>query len=251
MASYYSSSTFGAPGPQYGGQYMYPSAPKKPASSSPYGPGIYYDPIVGNPNDPTLGTLQPPYAAPAPHETGQQLGVMPQQPARPAIDFSHIDYSNDPILARVKALAEESIGQANADARANRTRLAIGLGDPELVDKLGLGGDVRKQAAENTFGTFQELQRQLDRRNVFDITGNLSDKHNLFYSTERGRELGLSGEQFLRDRSTATNAVQGQLATISQQLIAAKMAAQAQIIAAEQSAYERALQQALYSAGVG
>jgi hypothetical protein len=250
MASYYSSTFGGGPGPQYGGQYMYPSAPKKPASSSPYGSGIYYDPIVGVQGS-TYGQVPAYMQDPAQHQTGQQLGVMPtQQPTRPAIDFSNIDYSNDPILARVKALAEESIGQANADARANRTRLAIGLGDPELVDKLGLGADVRKQAAENTFGTFQELGRQRDRRDVFDITGNLSDKHNLFYSTERGRELGLSGEQFLRDRSTATNAVQGQLATISQQLIAARMAAQAQIIQAEQDAYSRALQQALYAAGM-
>jgi len=242
MSSYYYSSGYTKPtsttrpGP-YQPYYSYPKPPSFPSST------IYRDPVVSDPTDPGLGTLEAPYNQPTQPQ-------QPQQPQRPAIDFSNIDYSNDPILARVKALAEESMGQANADARANRTRLAIGLGDPELVDKLGLGSDVRKQAAENTFGTFQELSRQLDRRNVFDITGNLSDKHNLFYSTERGRQLGLSGEQYLRDKSQATNAVQGQLATISQQLIAAKMAAQAQIIQAEQDAYSRALQQALYAAGM-
>lgn len=245
MSSYYSS-TFGQPGPQYGAQAMANQmyGAKKP--TSPYGPGIYYDPL------PPPTTNYP--TGMQPHETAQTLGVppaptQPAAPTRPAIDFSNLDYSNDPILARIRALAEESIGQANADARANRTRLAIGLGDPDLVDKLGLGNKVKEQASNNTFGTFQELDRQLGRRNV-GINSDMSDKANLFYSTARGRNLGLSGEQFLRDRSTATNAVQGQLATIAQQLLQAKMAAQAQIISGEQDAYSRALQQALYAAGM-
>lgn len=244
MSSYYTS-TFGPGGRAYGGKYQYAN-PKPPPS--PYGPGIYYDPL------PPPTTNYP--TGMQPHQTAAGLGVPPatQGPPvplpRPQIDFSNIDYSNDPILARMRALAEESIGQATADARANRTRLAIGLGDPELVDQLKLGDKVRKQAEENTFGTFQELSRQLSRRNV-DVNSQMSDKANLFYSTARGRNLGLSGEQYLRDRSQATNAVQGQLATIAQQLIQAKMAAQAQIISAEQDAYNRALQRALYAAGVG
>jgi hypothetical protein len=249
--AYYPETTFGRGGPQRLPAYYGSTAPyaatvstgQPPITTGPYGTGGVY------PTGPYAGTIDPNATRP---QTADVSGVQwPPQQQRPTIDFSNIDYSNDPILARVKALAEESIGQANADARANRVRLAIGLGDPELVDQLKLGSDVRKQASENTFGTFQELSRQLDRRNIFDITGNLSDKHNLFYSTERGRQLGLSGEQYLRDKSQATSAVQGQLATISQNLIAQKMAAQAQIIAAEQDAYSRALQQALYAAGVG
>src|SRR5262245_10116213 len=246
MSSYYYSSGYTKPsggaskGP-YQPYYSYPKPPAFPSST------IYTDPVVSNPNDPGLGTLAGTVYDTTPHQTGQQLGVM--QPSKPPIDFSNIDYSNDPILARVRALAEEGMGQANADARANRTRLAIGLGDPDLVDQLKLGADVRKQASENTFGTFQELSRQLDRRNVFDITGQMSDKHNLFYPSARQRALGLSGEQYLRDKSQATNAVQSQLAQISQNLAAAKMQWQSQIIAAEQDAYSRALQQALYAAG--
>jgi len=247
MSSYYYSSGYTKPtattkpGP-YQPYYSYPKPPSFPSST------IYRDPVVGDPTDPGLGTLEGPYNN-APHQTGQQLGVM--QPTKPTVDFSNIDYSNDPILARVRALSEEAIGQANADARANRIRLAIGLGDPDLVDQLKLGGDVRKQAAENTFGTFQELSRQLDRRNVFDITGQMSDKQNLFYSSARQRALGLSGEQYLRDKSQATNAVQSQLAQISQNLAATRMQWQSQLISAEQDAYARALQQALYAAGVG
>lgn len=176
----------------------------------------------------------------------------PAAPAAPSgPDLSHLDYSNDPILARVRAMAEESMKAAEADARSNRTRLVIGLGDPELAGTLGLGGDVAKQAQENTFGTLQELGRGKTRRDVFDINRPLSDQANLFYSTERGKQLALSGEQYLRDRSTAQGAVQDKLAQISQQVTQAKLAAQAQQIQAEQEAYMRAIQQAMYSAGAG
>jgi hypothetical protein len=254
MSNYYYGSTFGGQRqrlPSYYGSRA-PYAPYAAASSVPPPPqpgatGSYFPTPqdmaqVGGGGYTVGGGQMFPQTAPAPAPT--------PAPARPAIDFANLDYSNDPILARTRALAEEAIAQANADARANRTRLAIGFGDPELADKLKLGGDVRKQAAENTFGTVQELERTLNRRNVFDINRPLSDTRNLFYSTERARELGLSGEQHLRDRSTAWNSVQDKLATISQQVQASKMAAQAQIIQAEQAAYARALQQAMYAAGV-
>lgn len=241
MSSYYGyNSTFGPGGQAYGGQFQHPSAKPKPPS----GPGYYVDPIVSNPNDPGLGTLEPPYSQPPAQQPAPPGPTGPTGPTRP--DLSHLDYSNDPILGRIRALAEESIGQAQADATAARTRLVIGLGDPGLADKLGLKGDVAKRAEGNTFGTFQELSRQLDRRNTFDITGKMSDQGNLFYSTARTRALGLSGEQYLRDKSQATSAAQGTLADISSRLTQARMASQAQIIQAEQDAYNRALQQALY-----
>jgi hypothetical protein len=166
-------------------------------------------------------------------------------------DLSHLDYSNDPILWRIRPLAEESISQAQADATAARTRLVIGLGDPDLAAKLKLGKKTMSQAKNNPFGTFQELSRTLQRRNTFDITGALSDRANLFYSTERGRRLALSGEQDLRDRAQATSAAQSSLAQIASQVTQSRMAAQAQIIQGEQEAYQRALQQALYSVGAG
>jgi hypothetical protein len=248
--------------------------------------GYYYGSTFGNQRQP----LPKPYGSTAPYAgtrpAGQQPplpsfpgGVppnyvpgyqptMPTNPGRIGIDSAFppaggggggggssgppaIDYSNDPILARIRALAQESIRHAEADALAGRTRLAIGFGDPELAKQLKLSNDVQKQAANNTFGTLQELNRGLTRRNVFDITGRLSNQANLFYSSERGRQLALSGEQFLRDRSVAQNAVQDKLTSISQALAAAKMQAQMQIIQAEQEAYMRALQQAYYASGVG
>jgi hypothetical protein len=215
-----------------------PAGSQPPITTGPYGTFGQY------PTGPYAGTTTTPTSA----VPGQPTpgGAMDPSAGQPRPDLSHLDYSNDPILGRIRALAEESIGQAQADATAARTRLVIGLGDPELASKLGLGNKIRSQAEGNTFGTFQELSRQLQRRNTFDITGRMSDEGNLFYSTARTRALGLSGEQYLRDKSQATSAAQGTLADISSRMTQARMAAQAQIISAEQDAYNRALQQALY-----
>ncbi len=115
-----------------------------------------------------------------------------------------------------------------------------------------MGKDVASKAAGNTFGTLQELKRGYGRRNVFDINRPLSDQGNLFYSSERGRQLALSGEQYLRDQSSAQSQVQQRLAEISQMLLQAKLGAQQNNIQAEQQAYQNALQQALYStSGIG
>jgi hypothetical protein len=170
-------------------------------------------------------------------------------PARPAINLSNLDFSNDPILSRIRALGQESIAQAEADAKAARTRLVIGYGDQALANKLKLGGKVGKQAAANPFSTLGELQRAYTRRNVFEIDRPLSDEANLFYSTERGRQRALSGETLLRGQSQAEAAVQERLAEISRQVTQARMAAQAQQIQAENDAYSRALQLAIYAAG--
>jgi hypothetical protein len=168
----------------------------------------------------------------------------------PSLNLANLDFSNDPILARIRAVGQESIAQAEAEARAARTKLVIGYGSPELAGTLRLGANVQGQASGNPFSTLGELKRGYERRNVFDVDRPLSDQANLFYSTERGRQRALSGESYLRDQAQAQAAVQEQLAQISNQLTQARMSAQAQRIQAEQSAYERALQQALYSAGV-
>jgi hypothetical protein len=224
--------------------YYYGSGGYRPTKPPPItGYGSYYPPN----STATVGAYTPPVPE-AP--SAPQAPQTPQAPQRPAIDFSHLDFSNDPILSRIRALGQESIAQAEAEAQAARTRLVIGYGDQNLGLKLGLSKKTQKQAANNPFSTLAELKRTYQRRNVFEIDRPLSDQANLFYSTERGRQRALSGEQDLRDRAKAEAAVQEQSSSISNALIQAKMAQQAQLISAQQDAYNRALQQALYAAGV-
>jgi hypothetical protein len=216
-------------------------------------PGGYS--LAGTPYDPSTFQGFTPGTAPFTRAPGEgpnpytAAPSAPSAPARPAINLSNLDFSNDPILSRIRALGQESIAQAEADAKAARTRLVIGYGDQALANKLKLGGKVGKQAAANPFSTLGELQRAYTRRNVFEIDRPLSDQANLFYSTERGRQRALSGEELLRGQSQAEAAVQERLAEISRQVTQARMAAQAQQIQAEQEAYQRALSLAMYAAG--
>jgi hypothetical protein len=236
------------------------TTPRKPAPRPkvPLRPGYPAAAVPG-------ATAPKPYQPPGPTYESPAAPTAPVPPIAPpdtggggggggggaTLNLSNLDFSNDPILARIRAVGQESIAQAEADARAARTKLVIGYGSPALAGTLGLGGNVQGQAQGNPFSTLGELQRGYQRRNVFDVDRPLSDQANLFYSTERGRQRALSGEQYLRDQATAEAAVQEKLAGISSQLVQTKMAASTQRIQAEQEAYQRALQQALYAAGVG
>jgi hypothetical protein len=243
---YYAAGQLGVPGSIGSWVNQPPSLP------SPSRPGVGV-PAIPKPPSESLPTAQPYLATPTPSaptlQTGDGGGGGGGGGGAPSLNLANLDFSNDPILARIRAVGQESIAQAEAEAKAARTKLVIGYGSPELAGTLGLGGSAGAASA-NPFSTLGELKRGYQRRNVFDIDRPLSDQANLFYSTERGRQRALSGESYLRDQAQAQAAVQEQLAQISNQLTQARMSAQAQRIQAEQDAYQRALQQALYSAGV-
>lgn len=163
----------------------------------------------------------------------------------PAPGPTSVDYTSDPILARVKALGAQREAEAAAFGRQQQISVALGYGDPNLARQLGLGDTYAQAAEANPFSTTKELARGYQRRDVFDINRPLSDYKNLFYSSERARQLGLSSEQYMRDQANAQAQVQQQLAQIAQQVAQAKLQAQADQIQAEQDAYQRALQAAL------
>ena len=250
MGIYYGNS-FGSGGGYKPPSYSYGSYAQL-ASSVPetYAGGVglsnFYGGMYGGqpPAQPTIPTYDSSASGGQPTPAAQST---PQKPTLP--DLSNLNFANDPILMRIQGLTQQQNASSDAATLAARRQLVIGYGDPALAKTLGLGNDVGKQAGGNTFGTLQELQRGYGRRNVFDINRPLSDQANLFYSSERARQLGLSGEQYLRDQNSAQAAVQAQLQQIAQQNVQAKLDAQNQLIQAEQDAYQRAIQQAMFAAG--
>lgn len=244
MSSYY-----------YGGQgYYRPRPGYQPRSPLLGGQGMAPQAYAGAPVSPVtpIGGLGQQFgstyagAQSQPQPQPQQATGMPQ-PQMP--DLSNLNYQNDPILQRIHSLSQQSISEAQAEALRQQQQLAIGYGDPALAAQLGLSKDVQAKAAGNAFGTLQELTRTYQRRNVFDINRPLSDQRNLFYSSERGRQLALSGEEDLRQRAMAQASVQQRLAEIQQMLVQARLDAQRQNIEAEQQAYQNASQQVMYAAG--
>ena len=210
----------------YGSQYSRFGTPPSPG-------GGY------NPRSSVLGSWNFLSGPQKPFMGGQQQQA--PAPTMPAASYPNLDIANDPTLARIKALGEQSVSEAEAEAERQRIQVALGYGDPSLAASLHLNKDIQTKAANNPFSVLKELSRGYKRRDVFDINRPMSDQSNLFYSSERGRQLALSGEQYLRDRNTAWMSVQEKLAAISNMILQAKLQAMANNIAADQQAYNNAV----------
>jgi hypothetical protein len=76
------------------------------------------------------------------------------------------------------------------------------------------------------------------------------NKANLFYTSERGKQLQNEGTQTLREQSQASQALQGQLGEYSQQLLGARQDAQGAVNQGEQDAYQRQLENSLRYGGI-
>jgi hypothetical protein len=156
------------------------------------------------------------------------------------------DYSNDPILRQTQAAVDQANQTAEADALASEKTNLIRYGDIGLAER-ALGGQLDQQTRDaitaNKFATIPELgnwnQRALD---AIDVARN---SQNLFYGTQRATDRGLQQEDFLRQSATAGNTVQDALTNIARGLLQEKQQGQQQMLAAEEAAYQRALQLAL------
>lgn len=157
----------------------------------------------------------------------------------------NIDYSGDPILAKTRAFVEQQNAAAQAQAQAAQEQNLIRYGDPNLVAKVLGGGSekTQKAARENTFGTVQELGRWNQR--ALSNIDQARNAQNLFFSSTRARDRGLQEEDLVRQQTTTGNQLQDVLVQIANGLLAARQQDQGQIMSAEESAYGRALQDAM------
>lgn len=186
-----------------------------------------------------------------------------------------LDYSGDPILQRIRALAQADLAASQAEALRSQKDLLMQFGSPRLVraqfgvkrphgqgyvlDAILKGGKlVHRDQGEHSFlqavrknptSQLQTLQRGYE--DTLRTTEADLNSRNLFYSGYRGRTLS----DLLRERnsgraSLAFGAQQG-LDTILQRLLAAKKDYRAQIGGAEEAAYQRALAQRISGINVG
>lgn len=180
-------------------------------------------------------TPPPPPAAPPP--------PAPAPPPTTAPNGQAIDYSGDPILARVKAFNQASIQSAQAAALAGKKTDLIGYGYDPAAAALYPDQNTVDAATQNPFSTLKNLDLTHTQRGRGIDEG--TNNANLFYSGEHVRELGQEGRQYLGERASASDALQRALGGLDQGVLDAKSAADLREIDAEQSAYERALQFAL------
>jgi hypothetical protein len=159
----------------------------------------------------------------------------------------NFDFSGDPILARIRALNAQNISQAEASALAQRKRAEIGYGyDPALQYE---DSSTQEAAKQNPFSALAQLLFGHTQR-----AGNLDEslnKANLFYSGERGKQVGLEGRQYTLEQTNAQGNYQNTMDAIAQAVLQAKMQAQQQEVQAESDAYGRSINNALQYGGYG
>jgi hypothetical protein len=187
---------------------------------------------------------------------GQQAFAPVQTPSLGPASFNgvSVDYSQDPILQQATAAIQAQTQQAEAAALANERQSLIRYGSGDLLRQV-LGGKASESdiaaADKNTYGTVQELGRWNNR--ALSGIDTAANRNNLYFSSTRQRDRGLQQEDFGRQQTRTANQLQDVLTGIAQGLLAAKQQAQQQLLGAEESAYNRALQlamaQAYYGAG--
>lgn len=204
--------------------------PRRSAPPSPYGatrtPGYRTDATQGYD---TIGPGHTFYPA-DPGGGGGSVTDLRNQPA----DYHNAPapgYENDPVYQQIKALAQQSVADAEAQATASRKQLAIGLGDPGLANSLHLGADTAYAAQNNPYSTLANLLRG----HVGNVKGINSGTNaaNLFFSSQRGKELGAEQTGYGGQRADAASQAQGVLSQIAAYLLAAKRQAAQSLLGAQ------------------
>lgn len=180
-------------------------------------------------------------------------------PGSPGAFTGTIDFSTDPILQRVTALARQNVQQAQAGADAAAKQALINYGFGDVADKyrfgspadalLGLGdttavGDAATaEAARNNPYSVAALLGKAHQQQDVGIDQN-QNAQNLFYSSNRSNMLGDEAQNYLGKQYGAQQDLASQLAGIAQNLIAARQGAEQQVLGEQENAYMRALQNA-------
>ena len=187
------------------------------------GPAGGGNPGVTSPGPTTPGTTAPQSTA----------------PPTPAASPPTYDYLTDPVLVQINAQQQMVIAQAQASALAQQKAALIAYGDPSLA--MSVLGDqaTADAAAANPTSTLATLAAT----NATNIrsTNETENKSNLFYSSDRGYQLGLGQQAYLANQASAASSLQSSLGGISTNLLASEQAAYNAEAQAQEDAYNRAL----------
>lgn len=183
-------------------------------------------------------------------QTYQQPNVngntTPSNPAAaPPPAAQSVDWTSDPIYQLVTGQQNLAIANAKAEALKQQSQALIAYGDPNLA--LAVTGDpnVAEAARQNKASTLAQMVAT-NQKNVRDINEN-ENQQNLFYSSDRGYQLGLNQQAYLYNQANSYQGVQGQLSNIGTQLLAQEQNA----YQAEQQAAADAYNRAVQNPGVG
>lgn len=149
--------------------------------------------------------------------------------AKPPTTTGAYDLSTDPIVQKIKALNANNYGSAVAEADAARKQALVAAGFGDLANSAQFGslenpvtGDQATSlaAAQNPFSTAANLMHTHSGNvNQIDQTDNAQ---NLYYSSQRGNDLGAEARSYLGNQASAQDQVRTALTQILQGLLSEK-----------------------------
>jgi hypothetical protein len=165
----------------------------------------------------------------------QQSRIQSQSPVSTAIS---VNYESDPVLARIRALNSQSVGNAQSEAMALKKQAVIDTGLADVGAQIGLDAGTLEAARANPFSTSATIQRTAQERGR-ELDESLNQQ-NLFYSGHRAGQLG----DLARNTAEAQSRTASDLRSLLGQADAGVLDAQQRAAAEEQAALEAAAEQA-------
>ena len=167
-------------------------------------------------------------------------GAGPSNPSNPPPPpNAKPDWTSDPIYQLVLGQQNLAIAQAKSEALKEQIQSLIAYGDPNLA--LAITGDpnVAEAARQNKASTLAQLSAQ-NAQNVRN-TNLAENAKNLWYSSDRGYQLGLAQQAYLNNSASALSGEQTNLGNIGANLLAQEQAAYGNEQSAASDAYNRAV----------
>lgn len=157
--------------------------------------------------------------------------------------------SSDPMLQKIRALAQQSLSNARSQAAALRKQAAIETGDENIAREIGLDDTTVSAVAANPFSRRKNFLNDALAAETELEQGLNAD--NLFYSGHRVNELAELGRKRAEGETTIGSDLRSQLALIDQNLAEAEYQAQLQELEAQRQAMLDALMYGGYGGGGG
>lgn len=155
-----------------------------------------------------------------------------------SLNFSNINYESDPILARIKGLNQQNVGNAETEATALRNQAIIDSGLVNVGQEIGVDANTLAAASNNPLSAVSQLGKEHSLRT--QALNESLNNQNLFFSGHRANQLSELEQNRMAQEASITGDLRSALGGIN----AGVMEARSNAAMAEQEALERAAEAA-------
>lgn len=163
----------------------------------------------------------------------------------PTLNFN-VNYESDPVLARIRALGQQNVGNAQSEAQALRKQAILDTGLVDIGREIGVDESTLLAAQGSPTSLLAQLGIQAERTGR-ELDESLNQE-NLFWSGTRANKLSELARNRMLAEADLTRDLRSSLAEIDSGVLAAQEAANIREQEALEATAEAARQQALQDA---